>query len=220
MQIKHVLLAFFSAALLIACKSEEAEPIQPTTARTDPSLPDRVMVLMKTSKGEITLELDHKKAPVTVENFLRYVDKKHYDGTVFHRIIDGFMIQGGGFVMKEGVLTEKTTGRGIQNEGNNGLKNVRGTIAMARTSDPNSATAQFFINVVDNPMLDYPNHGGYAVFGKVTGGLEIVDQIKTTDTTTATLRMIHPVTGQNIESPAPDVPVTPVAIESVTRIEP
>ena len=113
-------------------------------------------VRLKTSKGDIVIELNAEKAPITVENFLGYVKKKQYDGTVFHRVIDGFMIQGGGFAQEGQVLTEKPTGKGINNEGKNGLKNDRGTIAMARTSDPNSATAQFFINVVDNDMLNYP----------------------------------------------------------------
>ena len=108
--------------------------------------------------------------------------KKHYDGTVFHRVIDGFMIQGGGFTQEGQVLTEKATGKGIVNEGQNGLKNDRGTIAMARTSDPNSATAQFFINVVDNAMLNYPSNGGYAVFGKVVEGMDVVDKIKAVKT--------------------------------------
>ncbi len=110
------------------------------------------------------------------------MNKKHYDGTVFHRVIDGFMIQGGGFTQEGQVLTEKPTGKGIVNEGQNGLKNDRGTIAMARTSDPNSATAQFFINVVDNAMLNYPSNGGYAVFGKVVEGMDVVDKIKAVTT--------------------------------------
>ncbi|RME23666.1 MAG: peptidylprolyl isomerase A [Deltaproteobacteria bacterium] len=132
-------------------------------------------VLMKTNKGQIELELFEDKAPVTVENFLGYVRSGFYSGTIFHRVIPGFMIQGGGF--DEG-FNRKPTGEPIKNEASNGLSNSRGTIAMARTSDPDSATSQFFINVVDNTFLD---HGvrdfGYAVFGKVTAGMDVVDAI-------------------------------------------
>jgi peptidyl-prolyl cis-trans isomerase A (cyclophilin A) len=162
-----------------------------------------VKVRLKTSKGDIVLELNADKAPVTVENFVSYVKKKQYDGTVFHRVIDGFMIQGGGFTQEGQVLTEKPTGKGIVNEGKNGLKNERGTIAMARTNDPNSATAQFFINVVDNNMLNFPNNGGYAVFGKVIQGMEVVDKIKGVKTR-ADARL------------GGDVPVEPVTIKSAT----
>jgi peptidyl-prolyl cis-trans isomerase A (cyclophilin A) len=160
-------------------------------------------VRMKTTKGDIVIELNAEKAPVTVENFLGYVKKKHYDGTVFHRVIDGFMIQGGGFTQEGQILTEKATGKGIVNEGQNGLKNDRGTIAMARTSDPNSATAQFFINVVDNAFLNYPSNGGYAVFGKVVEGMDVVDKIKAVKTR-ADARL------------GGDVPVETVTITSAT----
>ena len=136
-------------------------------------------VLLKTNKGDITLTLDAAKAPKTVANFLQYVKSGHYDGTIFHRVIDNFMIQGGG--MSTG-LKEKKSGDQIENEANNGLKNERGTVAMARTSDPHSATAQFFINVNDNDFLNHtaPNAQGwgYAVFGKVTDGLDVVDVIR------------------------------------------
>ena len=136
-------------------------------------------VLLKTNKGDITLTLDAIKAPKTVTNFLQYVKSGHYDGTIFHRVIDNFMVQGGG--MTAG-LKEKTSGAQIENEANNGLKNERGTVAMARTSDPHSATAQFFINVNDNDFLNHtaPNAQGwgYAVFGKVTGGQDVVDAIR------------------------------------------
>jgi peptidyl-prolyl cis-trans isomerase A (cyclophilin A) len=176
-------------------------------------------VRLKTSEGDIVIELNKEKAPVTVENFLGYVKKKHYDSTVFHRVIDGFMIQGGGFSINGGKLVEKPTGKGIKNEGQNGLKNDRGTIAMARTSDPDSATAQFFINVVDNAMLNYPSNGGYAVFGKVVEGMDVVDKIKGVQTTTSALNMIHPVTGEKIEAPAGDVPVKPVVIQSAAVVE-
>ena len=136
-------------------------------------------VLLKTNKGDITLSLDAVKAPKTVANFLQYVKSGHYDGTIFHRVIDNFMIQGGG--MTAG-LKEKSSDAKIENEANNGLKNERGTVAMARTSDPHSATAQFFINVNDNDFLNHtaPNAQGwgYAVFGKVTDGLDVVDAIR------------------------------------------
>jgi peptidyl-prolyl cis-trans isomerase B (cyclophilin B) len=136
-------------------------------------------VLLKTNKGDITLTLDAAKAPKTVANFLEYVKSGHYDDTIFHRVIDNFMIQGGG--MTAG-LKEKKSGAQIENEANNGLKNDRGTVAMARTSDPHSATAQFFINVNDNDFLNHtaPNAQGwgYAVFGEVTDGLDVVDAIR------------------------------------------
>ncbi len=142
-----------------------------------------VQVVMATNLGKITLALDEAKAPKTVENFLNYVRSGHYNGTIFHRVIDGFMIQGGGFTAD---LAQKSTRPPIENEAANGLKNVRGTIAMARTNDPHSATAQFFINVVDNTMLDFrapQGQGwGYAVFGRVIEGMEVVDQIRKVQT--------------------------------------
>ncbi|MBL0726320.1 peptidylprolyl isomerase [Piscinibacter sp. HJYY11] len=134
---------------------------------------------LQTSKGNIRLELDEAKAPVTVANFVSYVEKGHYDGTVFHRVIKGFMIQGGGF---EPGMKQKPTDAPIQNEANNGLKNNHYTIAMARTSAPHSASAQFFINSTDNDFLNFksesPNGWGYAVFGKVVSGQEVVDAIE------------------------------------------
>ena len=137
------------------------------------------MVELHTNHGVIKLELDAEKAPKTVENFLNYVRKGHYDNTVFHRVINGFMIQGGGF---EPGMKQKATDAPIDNEANNGLKNVRGSIAMARTNDPHSATAQFFINVHDNDFLNHtsptPQGWGYTVFGKVVDGLDVVDAIK------------------------------------------
>ena len=136
-------------------------------------------VLLKTNKGDITLTLDAAKAPKSVANFLQYVKSGHYDGTIFHRVIDNFMIQGGG--MTAG-MKQKPTGDQIENEANNGLKNERGTIAMARTSDPHSATAQFFINVNDNDFLNHTAPSaqgwGYAVFGKVSDGMDVVDAIR------------------------------------------
>ncbi|MCK2088144.1 peptidylprolyl isomerase [Thauera aromatica] len=136
-------------------------------------------VKLHTNHGVITLELDAEKAPVTVANFLAYVNAGHYDNTVFHRVIDGFMIQGGGF---EPGMNQKPTGEEIKNEADNGLKNERGTIAMARTQAPHSATAQFFINVADNDFLNHRSPDlqgwGYCVFGRVSDGLDVVDSIR------------------------------------------
>jgi peptidyl-prolyl cis-trans isomerase A (cyclophilin A) len=173
-------------------------------------------VRLKTSMGDIVLELNAEKAPITVENFLGYVKKKHYNGTVFHRVIDGFMIQGGGFAVTNGKLVEKASGKGIKNEGQNGLKNDRGTIAMARTNNPDSATAQFFINVADNTMLNFPSNGGYAVFGKVVEGMDVVDKIKAVKTGVTPLSMRHPATGEELEMPSQDVPAENVVIKSAT----
>ncbi len=141
-------------------------------------------VLLTTNYGTIKLELDAEKAPKTVENFLTYVRSGHYDGTIFHRVIDGFMIQGGGF---EPGMKQKPTNEPIENEAKNGLKNEPYTIAMARTSAPHSASAQFFINVKNNSFLDYPGQDGwgYCVFGKVVEGTDVVDKIKSVKTTRA-----------------------------------
>ncbi len=138
-------------------------------------------VILTTNHGKITIELDTEKAPKSVENFINYVKSGHYDGTIFHRVIDGFMIQGGGF---EPGMKQKPTEDPIENEADNGLTNDRYTIAMARTSDPHSATAQFFINVGDNDFLNYPGSDGwgYAVFGKVTEGMDVVDEIRAVKT--------------------------------------
>jgi len=146
----------------------EAKPTPPATAK--------VKITLETSKGIIELELDGEKAPVSTTNFVSYAKKGQYDGSIFHRVIPGFMIQGGGFTPD---MTQKPVDAPIKNEASNGLKNERGTIAMARTGDPNSATCQFFINVVDNKGLDAPNPDGYgyAVFGKVVKGMDTVDAI-------------------------------------------
>ena len=155
-------------------------------------------VRLSTSMGDIVVELDAAKAPKTVDNFVQYVKAGHYDGTVFHRVIDNFMIQGGGMTAN---LKEKKTRASIPLESRNGLKNDRGTIAMARTPDPNSATAQFFINVKNNDFLnaDRASDGhGYAVFGKVTSGMEVVDKIRA------------------VETGPGDVPKTPVVIKKAT----
>jgi len=141
--------------------------------------PGKVLVKLETTQGDIVLELNKDKAPVTVANFLRYVKSGHYDGTIFHRVINGFMIQGGGFDLS---MKEKPTGKTIKNEADNGLKNELYTIAMARTSDPQSASAQFFINVKNNRSLDFRTRSdegwGYAVFGEVVDGKRVVDAIK------------------------------------------
>ncbi len=139
-------------------------------------------VILTTNHGNITIELDAEKAPKTVENFLAYVNAGHYNGTIFHRVIDGFMVQGGGF---EPGMKQKATREPIENEAKNGLKNETYTIAMARTAAPHSASSQFFINVNDNSFLDYPGQDGwgYCVFGKVTDGKDVVEKIKSVKTT-------------------------------------
>ncbi|MCE0556759.1 MULTISPECIES: peptidylprolyl isomerase [unclassified Motilimonas] len=137
------------------------------------------MITLTTNHGDIQIELDYENAPVTAENFAQYVKEGHYDGTIFHRVIDGFMVQGGGFASG---MDEKQTRAPIKNEANNGLSNKTGTLAMARTMDPHSASAQFFINVNDNTFLDFKSETtqgwGYCVFGKVVAGMEVVEAIK------------------------------------------
>jgi peptidyl-prolyl cis-trans isomerase A (cyclophilin A) len=167
-------------------------------------------VKMSTSMGDVIIELNREKAPLSVENFLSYVDKDYYAGTIFHRVIKTFMIQGGGFTAD---LTQKSTDKPIKNEWQNGLKNVRGTVAMARTQEPDSATSQFFINVVDNAYLDTPRGGAaYAVFGRVVAGMEVVDQIKAVPT--AKKQATTPA-GKAMFS---DVPVQPVTITKMSRL--
>jgi peptidyl-prolyl cis-trans isomerase A (cyclophilin A) len=201
-------IAMLGLALISACKSEEAS--------SDAEAAAPVRVKMVTSMGDVVIELNAEKAPVTVGNFLKYVKDGHYSGTVFHRVINGFMIQGGGFALKENALVEKPTGDGIKNEGRNGLSNEIGSIAMARTADPDSATAQFFINVGDNKMLDFPNNGGYAVFGKVVEGMDVVNKIKEVETKSDSIVMLHPETGEKMELPSDDIPTEPVLIKSIT----
>jgi|GraSoiStandDraft_36_1057302.scaffolds.fasta_scaffold45066_2 peptidyl-prolyl cis-trans isomerase A (cyclophilin A) len=161
-------------ALTVGAHAYAAEPAAPA-----PAAPTRVA--LETSEGRIVVELRADKAPKTVANFLQYVNDSFYDGTIFHRVIAGFMIQGGGF---DAAMVEKPTRPPIPIESNNGLKNVRGAVAMARTGDPNSATAQFFINVVDNARLDYPSFDGhgYTVFGNVVEGMQVVDKIRAVPT--------------------------------------
>lgn len=153
------------------------------------------MIRMQTNFGTLDIELDAAKAPKTVENFLTYAREGFYDGTVFHRVIDNFMVQGGGFTTG---MKQKPTHQPIENEANNGLRNERGTLAMARTSDPHSATAQFFINVVDNDFLNFtaptPQGWGYCVFGRVVNGMQIVDRIKGVATTTKGMHQNVPMT--------------------------
>ena len=169
-------------------------------------------VLMKTTDGDITIELYADKSPITVENFLRYADEGHYDGTVFHRVISNFMIQAGGF---DAELTEKETRGPIVNESKNKLHNTRGTLAMARTSDPDSAAAQFFINQRSNLRLDWSGgKDGYTVFGEVVDGMQVVDIISLTDTGSAQAQTTR---GPTVFQ---DVPVQPIVILSVTRLTP
>ena len=159
------------------------------------------MVILHTNHGDITLKLNTEQAPITTANFIEYVKDGFYDGVIFHRVINNFMIQGGGFAPG---MEEKTSKDSIQNEANNGLSNLRGTVAMARTMEPHSASAQFFINVQDNTFLDHssetPEGWGYAVFAEVIEGMDVVDKIKAVDTTS---RMGHQ-----------DVPVDDIVIES------
>jgi peptidyl-prolyl cis-trans isomerase A (cyclophilin A) len=161
-------------------------------------------VSIKTSMGDIVVELDQDKAPKSVANFLSYVKSGYYKGTIFHRVIDGFMIQGGGMDAK---MVPKKTGKPVQNEAQNGLKNVPYSLAMARTADPHSATSQFFINVAENTALDYPGRDGfgYTVFGKVVQGQEVVDKIK--------MVLVDDRNGQQ------NVPVIPIVIKSATVIK-
>jgi peptidyl-prolyl cis-trans isomerase A (cyclophilin A)/peptidyl-prolyl cis-trans isomerase B (cyclophilin B) len=163
------------------------------------------MLEFKTSKGTFTVQLFDKQAPITVENFYRYADEGFFDGTIFHRVIPNFMVQGGGLTSD---LKNKKGHEPIKNEADNGLKNKRGTLSMARTNDINSATSQFFINVVDNDFLDHKgaSNYGYAVFGRIDSGMEVVDAIAGTRT--------------GSRSGYQDVPVDTITIESVRRVEP
>ncbi|MGB1581451.1 MAG: peptidylprolyl isomerase [Nevskiales bacterium] len=175
-----------------------------TTAQAaEPATP--VYVLLETTEGNITLELDAEKAPVTVANFVQYVKDEHYNGISFHRVIEGFMIQGGGY---DAQYKERPTRASIENEAKNGLKNDRGSIAMARTSAPHSASAQFFINHRDNANLDYPSFDGwgYAVFGKVVEGMDVVDTIASSQT-------------GNLPPFGRDVPTSPILIKSASVID-
>jgi peptidyl-prolyl cis-trans isomerase B (cyclophilin B) len=181
------------------------EPADITGESTD-VVPDHPMVELATSVGNIRLELYPEKAPTTVENFLEYVNDGFFDGTIFHRVVPGFVIQGGGFTAD---MVEKETRAPIENEADNGLRNLRGTICMARTPDPHSATSQFFINTKDNPPLDFRDKSlrgwGYAVFGKVTEGMDVVEAIERVPTTR--------------RDGYDDVPVDPIVIERARLLD-
>lgn len=203
-RIRENFVSLLAVAVLLsgapAALAESSAEKAPEAATTNP------VVKIKTSMGEITAELDAKNAPVSTSNFVEYARSGYYDGTIFHRVIPNFMIQGGGM---DANLAPKAGARApIRNEADNGLKNTRGTLAMARTSDPNSATSQFFINVTDNGFLDHrskmPSQYGYAVFGKVTEGMDVVDRIKAVKTGNKNMMQ--------------NVPVEPVLIESVTVV--
>ena len=183
----------------------ETEP-QAASISTQDNYKETSMILMQTSLGPIQIELDHENAPISAANFQSLVESGFYDGLIFHRVIDNFMIQGGGMNAE---MEEKLEASPIQNEADNGLKNVRGSLAMARTSDPHSASSQFFINLNDNTFLDHTSKDmqgwGYAVFGRVTEGMEVVDQIRAVAT-------------GNMGGHA-DVPLEPIVIESATLAE-
>jgi len=191
---KRLLLLAALSAVLSGCGAENADK--------------NPVVVMETNKGTIKIELFADKSPITVKNFLSYVDDKFYDNTIFHRVISDFMIQGGGF--ESGLKEKEKTKPPIKNESANGVANERGTIAMARTNDPDSATAQFFINVKNNPPLD--RRPGYAVFGKVIEGMDVVDKIKDVPTT----RKVATVQGGQ-KAPFQDVPEEEVVIKSIRR---
>jgi cyclophilin family peptidyl-prolyl cis-trans isomerase len=190
-------------ALSLSCagrKAPEAAP-EPEAAPAVVEEVENTMVVIKTNHGEIEVELFDEQAPITVANFLRYADEGHYDGTIFHRVIPGFMIQGGGFDQS---MTQKPTHESIKNEADNGLKNETGTLAMARTAVVDSATSQFFINVKDNSFLDHGSRDfGYAVFGRVSSGTEVVSKIESVPTTQ--------------QGPNADIPTDAVIIESISR---
>lgn len=205
---KRILTFFFILALGLAACGGNADSTTKAAEQTTSggSMSDNPKVLIETSKGNITLELDAENAPQTVANFVGYVNDGFYDGTVFHRVIPNFMVQGGGMNPD---MSEKSTKSPIQNEANNGLKNDRGTVAMARTNAPHSASSQFFINVADNGFLNFKAETlqgwGYAVFGKVTDGMDVVDEI------------VAVKTGNH--GGHQDVPAEPVLMNKVTVVE-
>ncbi len=210
--LNNVLIAFVSFFILLSgCNAQEATTTaksnKDTNTKNMKSTGEKMSVIkLETNKGTITLELDAEKAPQTVANFVDYVEKGFYDGLIFHRVIPNFMIQGGGMNPD---MSEKPNGSPIKNEANNGLKNDRGTIAMARTQDPHSATSQFFINLKDNDFLNHtsesPAGWGYAVFGKVTDGMDVVDEIAKVKT--------------GNHGPHGDVPLEPVVIKKATVVK-
>jgi len=192
-------------------KTEKKEKAPEKVTMDLSKIPPKVVVLVKTSMGDIQIELNHEKAPISVKNFLTYAQSGHYDGTIFHRVIPTFMIQGGGYpeaYTKDPMVRSKATKPPIKNEAKNGLKNLRGTVSMARTNVTDSGTSQFFINVKDNLFLDHKNQSsyGYAVFGKVVKGMDVVDKIKVVPTKAHSARV-------------KDVPVKSVKIISVYCIK-
>ncbi len=212
------LLALFLATLfLVSCKGKPEEEAAPEAKTSAP--PSGPIVIIETSMGPIKAQLHEKTAPLSVDNFLSYVDESFYDNTIFHRVMPDFMIQGGGFEIPGSTPKEKMSRAAIRNESKKTRKNTRGTLAMARTSDPNSATNQFYINVKDNPDLDFPNNGGgYAVFGEVIEGMEVVDQIKKVKTHAAPMLNLD---GNLYQvATAANVPVEPVFIKSIRRAAP
>jgi peptidyl-prolyl cis-trans isomerase A (cyclophilin A) len=194
--------------LLLALIVPALAPAQDEAPAAEPASTGPVRVALRTNHGDITLELYPDKAPATVASFVQYVRDGHYNGTIFHRVIDGFMVQGGGYTVD---LQLKPTRQAIANEASNGLSNTRGSVAMARTGEPHSAQAQFFINLVDNPRLDFVSEQnnftwGYAVFGKVVEGMDVVDRIRAVET--------------GAQGPlAKDVPRQPVIIERAELID-
>lgn len=181
----------------LGCESQKSQ------VSKDTKLEGKRVVKLETNKGDIVLELDEANAPITTKNFIKYVEDGFYDGTIFHRVIPGFVIQGGGLDLN---MEAKSTRAPIENEAKNGLTNVRGTISMARTSDPDSATSQFFLNLEDNENLDYSTtNPGYAVFGKVVEGMDVIDEIAGVQTTRKGMY--------------DDVPVEPIVIENAVVVE-
>lgn len=204
-------LAVLAATLLLAaCSASDSADSAERAVSADSTVAAAEQgprVVLTTSAGDITLALYEDESPITVENFLQYVDDEFYDGLIFHRVISGFMIQGGGFNES---MAQQSTREPIQNEADNGLSNDRGTIAMARTQAPHSATAQFFINVADNSQLNQRgNQWGYAVFGEVVEGMDVVDRIAATETGTQPTPM----------GAMGDVPVEAIVIEQIRRLE-
>ncbi len=199
-----------------AAESGSADAPVADVAPDEPAMIENPIVTISTSLGAIKLELFAKEAPLSVANFLTYAKEGYYKNTVVHRVIEGFMIQGGGFALEaDGTIKQKDTKDPVQNEAKNGVKNARGTVAMARTSDPHSATSQFFINHADNANLDYPSFDGwgYAVFGKVIEGMDVIDKIAAVDTATISL-----VTKAG-ERPMENVPTSPIVIQSISISE-
>ena len=204
--------SLFAPLFILGCAStnsaiaSQTQPNSTSNANTqETTMSNMPLVELETSMGNITIELNEEKAPKTVENFLNYVKSGHYDGTIFHRIIDGFMIQGGGM---DAEMNEKATNAPVENEADNGLKNDAGTIAMARTQDPHSATSQFFVNVKDNDFLNHSGKNmqgwGYTVFGKVTSGMDVIEKMRGVPTGRFGMHA--------------DVPKEPVIINSATIV--